>query len=258
MPETAGPTSSADRASNSPLLGSGVARMMGFILPNGEGNRKWSNDAGENYEFMWSLRDGSTVICNVVFILLFLSCPAAPCQSAERAIHAREMIHRGRKIQVRARHQRGAGRAGHPSRHDLAPGGGGDPAGRGRRARLPAAEFPFCHRRDALGGAGRDARTGRSHRTGCRARVAGRNRLHGAEMAIARFSLRLAGRSRRETALVRGGRSDARPAPARGRRAAGAPDRSLARALRMALDGTIKDAKTITSILLWDRLRNAE
>ena len=29
-------------------------------------------------------------------------------------------------------------------------------------------------------------------------------------------------------------------------------------ALRMALDGTIKDAKTITSILLWDRIRNAE
>ena len=26
-------------------------------------------------------------------------------------------------------------------------------------------------------------------------------------------------------------------------------------ALRMALDGTIKDAKTITAILLWDRLR---
>lgn len=28
-------------------------------------------------------------------------------------------------------------------------------------------------------------------------------------------------------------------------------------ALRMALDGTIKDAKTITSILLWDRLRDS-
>jgi ADP-ribose pyrophosphatase len=27
-------------------------------------------------------------------------------------------------------------------------------------------------------------------------------------------------------------------------------------ALRMALDGTIKDAKTITGVLLWDRLRN--
>ena len=27
-------------------------------------------------------------------------------------------------------------------------------------------------------------------------------------------------------------------------------------ALRMSLDGTIKDAKTITAILLWDRLRN--
>jgi ADP-ribose diphosphatase len=30
---------------------------------------------------------------------------------------------------------------------------------------------------------------------------------------------------------------------------------SWSRALAMALDGTIKDAKTITSILLWDRLR---
>ena len=159
----------------------------------------------------------------------------------------------------RRRHDHGRRRHDHPPRRDPPPRRGRHSAGSRRRARRAAAQPPLRRSARRCG----KCRRGRSNRANRCKTCAERELIEETgyrrrEVAKPRLPLRLAGRARREAAPVRRGGTDARPGAARTGR--GARNRSPCGSTRRsacASTGEIRDAKTITSLLLWERLLRA-